>query len=194
MWRIDNSVPAPKFNIISQPNNWSKKISRAAQRIVDEDVSETKELQFRYWTKLVNYLEKTESFLNPQAARPRHWQIFSIGRSGVHMAATVNTNEKRLAVEVCMRNPETSKAFFKLLEQDKEKIEQEFGQKLEWFELPNKARSKIMLYNNADPANEADWESQHEWIKNTVEKFDRVFRQRIKNLDLSAALEQEESE
>ncbi len=30
-----------------------------------------------------------------------------------------------------------------------------------------------------------DWLNQHAWFKETVEKFDRVFRERIKNLDPS---------
>ena len=27
LWKVDDSLPAPKFNIISKPNDWSKSVS-----------------------------------------------------------------------------------------------------------------------------------------------------------------------
>jgi len=29
LWRIGTSAPAPKFNIVAQPNNWSRAVGRA---------------------------------------------------------------------------------------------------------------------------------------------------------------------
>jgi len=184
LWRIDDSPAAPKFNIISQPNNWSKSISQAAQRISQEGVTETKELQYRYWEQLVNFLQDNNSKLRPQNPRPRHWQIFSIGRSGTYISATINTREKkRIGVELYMPHPEHSKTFFHLLMRDKDTIEQEMGTVLEWQELPEKTASRIALYKSADATDESAWPSQHQWFKETIERFDRVFRQRVKNLN-----------
>lgn len=184
LWRIDDSPAAPKFNIISQPNNWSKSISQAAQRISQEGVTETKELQYRYWEQLVNFLQDNNSKLRPQNPRPRHWQIFSIGRSGTYISATINTREKkRIGVELYMPHPEHSKTFFHLLMRDKDTIEQEMGTALEWQELPEKTASRIALYKSADATAESAWPSQHQWFKETIERFDRVFRQRVKNLN-----------
>src|SRR6266550_2845143 len=33
LWRIGSSSPAPKFNIVSKPNDWSRQVAQAAQRI-----------------------------------------------------------------------------------------------------------------------------------------------------------------
>jgi hypothetical protein len=55
---------------------------------------------------------------------------------------------------------------------------------LEWKENPDKTQSKIALFKNSNPTDEASWQSQHEWLKNTIEKFDIVFRKRIRNLSI----------
>jgi len=183
LWRIDDSLAAPKFNIISKPNNWTKTVTQAAHRISQEGVSETKELQYRYWEQLINFLQDSRSKLRPQNPRPRHWQIFSIGRSGTYISATINTRENRIGVELYLPHPDHSKAFFHLLMRDKERIEQELGMPLEWQELPEKTASRIAIYNPANATDESVWPSQHKWLKDTIEAFDRVFRQRVKNLN-----------
>ena len=182
LWRIGNSAAAPKFNIVSKPNNWSKTVSQAAKDILEQTTSETKILQYRYWQKLTEYLEENNSKLRPQDSRPKHWQIFTIGRSGFHLAALLNTRENKIGVELCITDKNEEKAFYHLLEKDKTSIEAEMGCILEWKENPEKTQSKIALFKNSNPTDESNWQSQHEWLKNTIEKFDAVFRKRIRNL------------
>lgn len=183
LWRVDNSLPAPKFNVISKPNNWSKTISQAAQRIMDESITETQQRHYGYWIALEKYLEDNGSTLRPQTPAPQHWQIFTIGRSGVHIAALLNSRDKRIGVELCFTHKEYAKPFFHLLMRDKDKIEAEIGQPLDWRELPEKTSSKIILFKNADPANQADWPSQHAWFQQMIEKFDTVFRPKVRSLN-----------
>ncbi len=182
LWKIGNSAAAPKFNVISKPNNWSKTVSQAAKEILDQTTSETKLLQYRYWEKLTEYLEENKSKLRPQDSRPKHWQIFTIGRSGFHLAALLNTRDKKIGVELVIVDKDEAKGFYHLLAKDKSAIEAEIGCALEWRENPEKIQSKIALFKNFDPTNEASWPSQHEWMKSTVEKFDTVFRKRVRSL------------
>jgi hypothetical protein len=57
---------------------------------------------------------------------------------------------------------------------------------MNWQGLPNRQASRVALFkDDVDTVNEADWPSQHAWIANHLEKFDRAFRQRVKNLDAS---------
>lgn len=183
LWKIDDSLPAPKFNVISKPNNWSKTVTQAAQKIADEALTETKQQQYEYWVALQRYLENQKSMLRPQAAGPQHWQIFKIGRSGTHIAALQNSREKRIGVELCFNSKDFSKQFFHLMKRDQKQIEQEIGYPLEWKELPDKISAKIILFNNSDPTNSTDWNTQFAWFKQTLEKFDSVFRQRVRNLN-----------
>ncbi len=50
LWRIGNSPVAPKFNIVSKPNNWSQSVKRGAQAIEDD-------IQREYWDAFNGALE-----------------------------------------------------------------------------------------------------------------------------------------
>ncbi len=182
LWKIGNSPAAPKFNIVSQPNNWSKTVAQAAKNLDSQETSETKGLQYRYWQNFISYLENSSSKLRPQAPSPKHWLTFSIGRSGFHVNALLNTVTNRIGVELVIADKDGEKSFYHLLAKDKEVIEKEMGSALEWRENPEKNRSSILLFFNANPAEELNWNLQNDWLRNALEKFDNVFRQRIKNL------------
>ena len=42
LWRIKNSLPAPRLGIISKPNNWSRVTRKAARDVDDADLTEMK--------------------------------------------------------------------------------------------------------------------------------------------------------
>lgn len=184
LWCIDDSIPAPKFNIISKPNNWSKSISHAAKRLGEQPMTETKIMQLHYWRSLAELISQSSSSLRPQEPRAQHWCNFSIGRSGIKMASNLNTKENRIGIEIYMFSEVSAKAFFHLLKEQKDQIETEIGEPMTWMELPEKIASRIILFKQCDPTDEADRASQHEWLKNKLELLDQTFRQRIKEINL----------
>jgi len=183
LFQIGDSPYAPRFNVISMPNNWGKSVSQAAKSISEGIESETKALQYKYWQQLVDFIKESGSKLKPQDPRPRHWQTFAIGRSSFHIAALLNTRDNKIAVELCITNREHAKAFFKLLELEKAEIESEVGSALEWRENPDKTSSKILLFNDFDLSKQDKWGEQHKWFKENIEKFDKIFRKRVKKLN-----------
>src|SRR3954454_2225369 len=52
LWRIGDSPAAPKFNIVSKPNDWSHSVAQAVKAIDEGELSETRVLQRNYWTGL----------------------------------------------------------------------------------------------------------------------------------------------
>ncbi|WP_415714466.1 hypothetical protein [Roseibium sp.] len=45
LWRIGDSPAAPKFNIVSKPNDWSRSVARAARAIDDAELSDIRQMQ-----------------------------------------------------------------------------------------------------------------------------------------------------
>lgn len=182
-WRIGESKPAPKFNIISKPNDWSRDITRAAKGS-DGELSDTKKLQLEYWTAFHAKLEGSNSTIKGTKPRPQHWNNFSIGRSEFGMHASVNTqSDQFIRVGISFKGP-NALAHFKLLEYQKEEIEREIEQSLEWEELPGKKESRVAIRRtNVDPTDKNSWDDQHEWIRQNLEAFDAAFRQRIRSLN-----------
>jgi hypothetical protein len=71
LWRIGGSSISPKFNIVSKPNDWPKSVRQAASG--SGEVTEHKQLQFRFWTAFKQYMEEKRSFVRCQKPYPQHW-------------------------------------------------------------------------------------------------------------------------
>ena len=69
-------------------------------------------------------------------------------------------------------------------------IEEEIGAELEWEE---KGRRNAELYRAlADPEDRQDWNRQHQWLCEQLEIFHKVFSPRVKGLDATDYVPEEE--
>ncbi len=192
LWRIGQSPAAPKFNIASKPNDWSRSIGQAAKRISDGELSETEALQLRYWTVFRDFFDDRGSSIRSPKPHAKPWINFSVGGSGFKLSAGAETRENRLKVGLFIGHDQ-AKPFFYLLREQRTEIEEALGVSLDWEELPNRKGSRIVVYReNTDPKAENDWPVQHAWIADMLEHFDKTFRPRIKELDASDWIEAEE--
>jgi hypothetical protein len=188
LWRIGTSPIAPKFNVVSKPNDWIKEGGSATTGMI----TETKKLQLEYWLALRELLLERRSTLKPQKAQPQHWLTVAIGRSNFHMSAWANTTEERIGVELYIQG-KFAKQHFKRLESCKQEIENEIGQPLDWRELPLKEASRIILMRaNSNIKDRNQWPQQQMWLADQLERFNTVFRPRVQ--ELPTTYEEDESE
>lgn len=184
LWQIGDSPVAPKFNIVSKPNDWSRSVGQAARQIETGTLTDIKAAQLEFWTQLAEKL-KENSHIRPQKPMPQHWAVFRIGRSGFHMSGLHNTRDKCIGVELYI-NHQNAKDFYNQLYAQKNDIEAEIGHELIWKELPNKSASRIILYlRDVDPMDRSRWDEYQDWLIKYIEAFDRTFRNRIRNLEAS---------
>ena len=182
LWKIGNSAPAPKFNIVSRPNTWAKNVRESNQQ--HGELTEVKKQQLAYWTAFKEFMDACKSSVRCQNGSPQHWVNMSIGKSGFWLTARVNSLKSIISADFRFKTP-TSKALFNQFYSDKEAIEKEFGGELEWFELPEGKESYVTVTKNkADFRNEGDWDSQFTWLAERLEKLDNVFRKRVKKVDI----------
>ena len=70
------------------------------------------------------------------------------------------------------------------LEKDKNNIENELGEKLDWQLLPHRAASRIKLARkNSILDNQKDWDEYIIWLIEKLEKFYHVFSKRLSNMN-----------
>jgi hypothetical protein len=182
LWRIGDSVPAPKFNVISEPNDWSEAINSATSALADSAPTATRQLQRAYWSALSESLKSAASVVRPQKPLAQSWATFALGKSNVYLVARVNTLENRIEAYVAMVG-NAGKEYFRQLAEQREAIEQEFGPGLEWRELPLRKESQIgVVRSPANPTDESDWPSQHAWLRQNLERLHKVFSKRAKLL------------
>jgi len=185
LWRIGTSPAAPKFNIVSKPNEWSLSVAKAARVIDAGEQSETRVMQERYWAALNTKLEEIGGPVSgKRKPQPQSWMHYRIGRSYMGIGGAMNSQKKQIRTELYLQGP-PAKTFFKLLDSQKEEIERELGYPLEWQELPDGQDSRIAIFlNDADPADEADWPRQLNWLAKRINEMHRVFAPRVREIEI----------
>ena len=188
LWRIGDSPLAPKFNMVSHPNDWTKTVSRISR----SDLSPTNQLYLEYWTGLQDLLKQHDGIIKPVKPLPRNWIGFGVGRSQFRLDASASMRDEWISVSLTLRGPD-AKPHFYLLEKDKVDIEEEIDDKLDWEEKPGQKRSYISLsLEENDLEDREDWDRQHKWLCERLETFHKVFSQRVKELDASDYVPEED--
>jgi hypothetical protein len=173
-WKIDDSAPAARFNIIAKPNDWAKTIRNSSG---NNKVTDLKLKQQEFWNKLREYGEENSKHVKSwQKALPQHWMNISIGTSQAHLAATVNTKTNKVSMSFYI---DDNKDLYHKLEEHKNEIEEQIGKKLTWWELPNKKASIIELSKKGDFQNDSEELSLITWLHQTAELFTKVFKKYI---------------
>jgi len=185
LWRIGNSAIAPKFNVVSKPNDWTKGKGSSSSVMKQIELTPAKTLQLDFWKSFRDYVLENSTVFRPRKASPCHWMSFGIGTSKAHVSALLNTQNKLISVCLNITCRDDRIALFNLLEQDKETIEQELGNPLVWEEKPEKKSSTIIIRNTGmDPNNKNTWGQQQQWMLKQLEKFRQIFGSRIRNMDV----------
>lgn len=177
LWQIDGSSYAPKFQIISKPNEWAK-----IMKAPISSLTERKLKLLDFWTALNEYLNNKNSEINPQKPSSDHWNNISVGTSKAHISLTALAKEKKIGCEFYI--PDNKELYFYLVEH-KEEIEQIFGQELYWQELKGKKASRISISrDNFNLYEDNDWEKDFAWFENNAIRLKSNMPFFKNNLDL----------
>lgn len=166
--------------MVSTPNEWTKGGGSVKTRT---GLTDTQQLQLDFWTEFREYVMENAKRIKPAKPQPAHWLTFSVGRSFFGADALVDIGKQRLAIRMFVAGPNAT-AHYNLLLAEKEQIEEDFGEPLEWEELPHRKSSYISLYKTGEnPKDKMQRARQKEWLLTRLEKYHEVFSERIKKLD-----------
>lgn len=170
-WRIGESLPAPRFNPIAKPNDWTKDVRQSAASATQ--VSEVNVLQREFYEKVREYgVAHAVHIKRWQTPKSQHWFDVSIGTSQAHISLTTNSLKRRVAVEIHIPN---NKQLFAGLLDERESIEQQLGITLDWRELPDRKACRIVIEHHGDSADPAQQPELVQWMVTTADAFSRVF-------------------
>jgi hypothetical protein len=170
LWQIGDSPPAPKFNIICQPNDWAKAVKQSTSTVTGP--SETKLRQLEFWQKFREYGEAEHTELRLRKPSPQHWYDISAGASNWHISLTLHVAAQEMACEVYIPN---DGPLFNRFEMHRNDIEDRLGTNLEWMELPNRKASRIKQSSPCDLADDTKWSLYFEWLLDRAENFRKTF-------------------
>jgi hypothetical protein len=168
LWQIEDSPLAPKFQVIVEPNDWVKSMK------VEGQLSETRQLQYRFWQAFVEYAGRTDfsKSFNLGKTQPRHWYNLGIGISGAQIGLTVNTQKNLLGAEIYIPD---DKELFKAFCEKKAVIESEAGFSFDWQLIPDGKASRIIVNHSGNIRNENKWEEYFKWYMEKAKKIKEVF-------------------
>lgn len=167
LWRIGTSEPAPKFNIVEQPNDWAKEEKKTSVA-----VSDGAKRCLEFWETFNAFAEKDKSFMkdfNLRKPQPQHWYDLSIGNKSMYIS--MNLQFKKGTLNTGLYIPDDKDLYNEILSQ-KEDIEKIIGVELVWHQA-SKA-SRLYLVKEADINDESQWEDCFRWLIEMDFKFKSV--------------------
>jgi Domain of unknown function (DUF4268) len=189
--RVGNSPAAPRFNVVSTPNEFSKE---AQEEVSEEPLSENRLTQLSFWTQYREYLEKNSKIIRPQKPSPQYWMYHPIGRSGCNLMSVAsffdseaNRFSGELRAEISLSGKD-AKSIFSYLVHEKAGIEAEVGEPMHWYNPAGKQSARIYVRRSADISNREQWPDYFEWLKTKLEVLFHVFAPRIQAIDPTSSI------
>lgn len=179
VYRIGDSLPAPEFNIVVKPDGWVKQLDRTAP---SRKLSDTELLELEYWQGLKNFMEENNSFVKLLGTPPKSWFNAARDKGRYFLSVTVNQRDISLNIWLNIIGDKARDDFDQLYELAYNNSLVEINQDLMWNKMQAKAGCAITLKAYADFMERNDWNNQYAWFKENLEKFDRYFRPKIKEL------------
>ena len=173
-YTIGDSVPAPMFKIIEQPNDFAKSV-KALSKNGELNDSQTNRLEF--WTQFNEVLESKGKPFNKRKATTDHWYSVAVGSSLCHVSIDLVNKEHFVRVGLWI---DDSKELFDKFLASKDEIEQEIGMDLDWDRLDGKKASVICMHiPGLDFNNQSNYPELMNEIIEVSKKFKETFSKRI---------------
>jgi hypothetical protein len=177
-WQIGDSKPAPKFNIIESPNEWTRVVKTGSMGSKgDKKISDTKLRQQKFWEEVKEFGEEHSRLVRSwRKAVPQHWYDVSIGTSAAHLALIADSRKRKVSIQLYIDdgNKENNKRLFRKIEADKMTLEDKLG-KLDWHELGNKRSSIISAGYDKDWQDESERAAAIQWLVEMSDKYIQYF-------------------
>ena len=136
----------------------------------------------KYWQQMLPLISDTTLFKNVNPTKD-HWLGSGAGTAGLSYTFVISKSYVRIELSILTSSKETNKMYFNRLQQNKDIIEKEFGQALEWELLPDNKMSRIKIeQQGVSIFNESDWEVMNYFLVDNLPKFENALKPFIANL------------
>jgi len=170
LYKIGNSDPAVKFDVVEKPNDWVKEVKKS------EYATDTQRQRYEYWQAFQEY-----AFKNPEFAKvfhrrkpsTDHWLTFSVGVSSCKISVAQIKKRNEINAELFI---DDDKELFDVLYSNKDRIEQDAELKFDWRKMPEKKASRIVITRNANLAEKEEWTGQFDWLIDMMLRIKRAFK------------------
>jgi hypothetical protein len=180
--KIGDSPPAPLFTIIVGPSEESKEVGKTKQ-----EMAERYYIRERFWTELLER-SKSKTKLHSNISPSKHnWIGTSAGMQGLNLNYVVRKDsaDVELYIDRGKDSEEINKEIFNQLFHNRQTIESNFGEPLEWQTLEGKRACRIKKRITIGGYRDDDkWSEIHEAMIDNMIKLDQSLKPFIKKLKI----------
>ncbi len=141
-YRIGESDPAPKFEVVEKPNDFVK---RSKTKYTDGELNQSQSERLMFWEQFNEVVIARGKPFNLRKASTDHWYDVAVGVSSAHVAINLVNKDNNVVVELYIND---DKELFDSLYEKKEEIEEKLGFSLDWDRLDGKKASRIKHFIN----------------------------------------------
>lgn len=142
-YKIGESLPAPKFEIVEKPNGFIKYSKNTGSKEVSLAQAERQAERLAFWTMFNEVVTAMGKPFNVRKATKNQWYNVTIGSSEATLSINLLNKDGCVTVELYIDH---SKELFEKLHGQKDEIESLLGLELDWRRLDNKKASRIVSY------------------------------------------------
>lgn len=182
LWRIGTSPPAPRFNVVVEPNEWQRAVAKRVERTRSGEPEGIDINRVAYWEAFEEAIERKSGDLKPRGRPPRTGAYsFTLARD-VYLWAFRDVAKREIGVYLGLYGVGATERF-ELLSSERQAIENEIGEPLLWREKKAGSVYQIMLRRpNANALNESDWPDQLDWLIDRLERFRAALFPRLERI------------
>lgn len=161
-YKIGNSDPAPKFEIIEGPNGFRK---NSKVRGDSNENNKTQSERLIFWNELNDVLSANGNPFKIKKETNRHYNTIAIGTGKAYMSISLVDKESKIGVELYIPD---NKYLYDSLYNCRNEIEKDLNFDLDWRRLDDKKASRIIHY--IDGLNFDDHSNYNELMLEIIEK------------------------
>ncbi len=157
----------------------------------DEEKSTTNEIKLRhrlrleFWQRLLDQLQESSCNLyNNISPSKEHWLSARSGISGINYTLIFGKREIRVELYIYRSDAEQNMTIFKQLEEQKQSIEKDFGNSLDWQPLPGRKACRIQYAKPIDGYEKSNWPEMIEWLTEHIRQFEKAMRKPLEQVRL----------
>jgi len=153
-----------------------------------EELSDTRQIQLRFWTAYVAYMQQNSN-VRCGKAKAGSWLTHRVGTSGIAIFSEASTwsssdegvRDPEIRVDLALWGKRAKKRFA-VLNAKRDEIERALVVPVIWYSTESTTSCYVYIRLTADFFNEHLWPQQHQWLRDHVELFHRVFTPYIDEL------------
>lgn len=136
-YTIENSIPAPFFEVIEKPNGFIKNSKINGEQ---DNLNKSQSERLEFWNRFNEILIDRGKPFNVRKATTDHWYDIALGTSEAHVSINLVNKESVVCIDLYIND---NKELFDSLYSKRDIIEDDLGFKLIWDRIDNGKASRI---------------------------------------------------